>query len=119
MALAAAGLVVAVTPVAHADRGTSYLRAAAIIDANGRLNSEKNVDKSWRAGVGQYCVQVDHHIKVSRSLILLTPRHARRLPHIAYRNPSSTCSRQNTITVNVYDTNTGHLADGGFDLAVF
>ncbi|WP_043625514.1 hypothetical protein [Nonomuraea candida] len=122
-ALTVAGLITAAASPAHAESraaqtraATYYDSAAAIINADGSLNNGVNVVKSWRASTGRYCVQLDSSVSAPYALIQLTPRDARRLPHIAYRNPSSTCSRHNTITVHVYDTNTGHLANGGFDL---
>ncbi|MEV0384889.1 hypothetical protein [Nonomuraea sp. NPDC050643] len=118
LVLAASGLILAASPAAHADLRAPYARAGAIVDADGKLNNGKNVIDSWRAGVGRYCVRVAYDVDVTEALIQITPRNARRLPHIAYRNPSSTCKHDNTITVNVYDTNTGRLADSGFDLAI-
>ncbi|SEG99746.1 hypothetical protein SAMN05444920_11422 [Nonomuraea solani] len=123
-ALTVAGFIAAATSPAHAESqaaharsSTPYGSAAAIINANGSLNNGTNVRRSWRAGTGRYCVQLASSVDAAYSLIQLTPRDARRLPHIAYRNPSATCWRHsNTIAVNVYDTNTGRLANGGFDL---
>ncbi|MEV0999929.1 hypothetical protein [Nonomuraea sp. NPDC050202] len=118
LTLAAAGLATIAGPAAHADLKAPYARAAAIIDADGSLNESKNVVKAWRASTGRYCVQLAHYIDARSSLIQLTPRHALRLPHIAYRHPSLTCEEDNTITINVYSTHTGRLADSGFDLLV-
>ena len=119
LALAAAGLVLT-GPAAYADNDlrAPYARAAAIVDADGHLNNGKNVDKSWRAGTGRYCVRLDDRVDAGGAVIQITPRNALRLPHIAYRNKSWTCHEDNTITVNVYSTSTGRLADGGFDLTI-
>jgi hypothetical protein len=121
-ALAATGLALIAGPAAHADLEfdlkAPYARVAAIVDADGRLNIGKNVLKTWRAGTGRYCVQVEHFVDVREAVIQITPRHALRLPYIAYRNPSETCHRVNTITVNVYDPHTAELADSGFDLSI-
>jgi hypothetical protein len=87
--------------------------------ADGQLNNGKNVVKTWRAGTGRYCVTVDERIDAGGALIQITPRNALRLPHIAYRNKSANCHyEENTISVNVYSTSTGRLADGGFDLSI-
>ncbi|MEV0385727.1 hypothetical protein [Nonomuraea sp. NPDC050643] len=123
-ALTVAGFIAAAVSPAHAEvqgahkqASTYYASAAAIINADGSLNNGTNVLRAWRAGTGHYCVKLDPSVDAPHSLILLTSREPRRLPHIAYRNPSETCWRHsNTITVNVYDTNTGRLANGGFDL---
>jgi hypothetical protein len=122
-ALAVAGLITAAVSPAHAETPASKARAAsffdtaaAIVNSDGSLNKGTNVLKSWRAATGRYCIQFDTAVSAPDLLIQLTPREPRRLPHIAYRNPSTTCWHQNTITVNVYDTNTGHPANGGFDL---
>ncbi|GAA4964285.1 hypothetical protein HD597_003531 [Nonomuraea thailandensis] len=118
LTLAATGLATIAGPAAHADFKAPYAQAAAIIDADGSLNEGKNVVKSWRAGTGRYCVQLSHHVDARDSVVQLTPRHALRLPHIAYRHPSATCRLDNTITVNVYSTHTSRLADSGFDLLI-
>ncbi|TMR22558.1 hypothetical protein ETD86_11240 [Nonomuraea turkmeniaca] len=118
LALAATGLVMTVGPAAHADLTAPYARAGAIVDANGKLGSGKNVLRSWRAGVGRYCVEVASKVDTSEALIQITPRQALRLPHIVYRSKSATCHHDNTISINVYNTSTGRLADGGFDLAI-
>ncbi|MCK2212274.1 hypothetical protein MF672_000450 [Actinomadura sp. ATCC 31491] len=119
LALAAAGLVTAAGTAAHADLRAPFARAAAIVDPDGSLVDGKNVYRSWRSGTGQYCVQVAHYVDTMEALIQITPRHAGRLPHIAYRFPSAQCSNQtNTVAVNVTSTHSGHLADGGFDLLI-
>ncbi|MFC4116387.1 hypothetical protein [Nonomuraea zeae] len=118
LALAAAGLVLASGSAANADVRAPYARAAAIVDSDGELNNGKNIIKTWRAATGQYCVQVDYDVDVRDAVIQITPRYALRLPHIAYRNPSPSCHKANTISVNVYNTSTGRLADGGFDLSI-
>ncbi|GAA3157251.1 hypothetical protein AB0K18_36730 [Nonomuraea sp. NPDC049421] len=118
-ALTVAGLITAAASPALAESQSPadfYDSAAAIINSDGSLNNGTNVVRSWRAGTGRYCVQLDHSVSAPHTLIQLTPREPRRLPNIAYRNPSTTCYRHNTITVTVYDTNTGQLANGGFDL---
>ncbi|MEV0622048.1 hypothetical protein AB0I81_52635 [Nonomuraea sp. NPDC050404] len=123
-ALTFAGLITAAISPAHAEFQAAHTPAtashgsvaAAIINADGSLNNATNVRKSWRASTGRYCVQLDSSVDAPYSLIQLTPRDERRLPHIAYRNPSATCWwHHNTVAVNVYDTNTGRLANGGFD----
>lgn len=114
----AVGCVLAAGPVAHADIYAPYARAAAIVDADGRLNNFKNVISSSRVGPGRYCVRVAKSVTVKSALIQITPRDALRLPHIAYRGPSPTCGERNTLTVHVYDVDTTHLADGGFDVAI-
>ncbi|SEH01827.1 hypothetical protein SAMN05444920_12278 [Nonomuraea solani] len=116
--VATGGILVAAGPAAHADLWAPYARAGAIVDADGKLNNGKNVIDSWRAGTGKYCVRVAYDVDVAKALIQITPRNARRLPHIAYRNKSATCKRDNTVAVHVYDTTHGRLADGGFDLAI-
>lgn len=114
----AAGLVLT-GPAAYADVTAPYARAGAIVDPDGQLNNGKNVVKTWRAGTGRYCVKVDERIDTGDALIQITPRNALRLPHIAYRNRSATCHHEdNTITVNVYSTSSGRLADSGFDLTI-
>ncbi|MFI7612539.1 hypothetical protein ACIBP6_15065 [Nonomuraea terrae] len=119
LALAAAGLVLATAPAANAEIYAPYTRAAAIVNANGMLINSKNVINSRRAATGTYCVQVRSRVDVADSLIQLTPRHARRLPFIAYRSPSAVCgNEENTVTVQVYSTITNRPADGGFDLAI-
>ncbi|MFC5834465.1 hypothetical protein [Nonomuraea insulae] len=123
-ALTVAGLIAAAVSPAHAEIRGAHTRAAtfsataaAIINSDGSLNKGLNVVSSWRAATGRYCVRLASSVQAPSALVLLTPREPRRVPHIAYRNPSATCSGQNnTITVHVYDTNTGHLANGGFDL---
>ena len=118
-ALTVAGLIAAAASPAQAESTSPadfYDTAAAIINSDGSLNNGTNVVRSWRAGTGKYCIQLSHHGSAPHTLIQLTPREPRRLPSIAYRNPSATCWRHNTITVNVHNTTTGALADGGFDL---
>ncbi|MEU8360174.1 hypothetical protein AB0C27_29595 [Nonomuraea sp. NPDC048882] len=122
-ALTVAGLIAAAVSPAHAEQSGAHARpasfydsAAAIVNADGTLNRGTNVVRSWLAETGRYCVQLAHPVSAPDALIQLTPRDPRRLPHIAYRNPSASCDHENTITVHVYDTNTGRLADGGFDL---
>ncbi|MEU5864229.1 MULTISPECIES: hypothetical protein [unclassified Nonomuraea] len=117
LALSAASLIMT-GPAAYADLQAPYARAAAIVDADGELNNGKNILKTWRASTGRYCVMVDKHVTTSAAVIQITPRAPRRLPFIAYRSPSATCHETNTITVGVYDTSTGRLADGGFDLTI-
>ncbi|MFC7584350.1 hypothetical protein ACFQYP_11910 [Nonomuraea antimicrobica] len=121
--MAVAGLVTAAVPAAgvsaHSRAASDYDDvAAAIVDFDGKLNNGRNVITSWRAGVGRYCVQLAPKVDAARSLIQVTPRVARRVPYIAYRNPSETCSRHNTLTIAVYEIQTGRLADSGFDLLV-
>lgn len=198
LTLAATSLVMAVGPAAQADRRAPYARALATVDAGGTLISGKNVIRSWRAGLGRYCVQVSHHVDVNDALMQVSSRQALRLAHVVYgstspvygstspvyrndspvyrntsadhrndsadyrndssvyRNPSpghrngspvyrnpghrngwhkhgwpghrhpspvygspwATCGQHNTVTVNVYNPSTGHLADGGFDLVI-
>ncbi|MEV4074462.1 hypothetical protein ACGFJC_08405 [Nonomuraea fuscirosea] len=118
LVLAAASCFLAAGSVAHADIYAPYARAGAIVDADGGLNNYKNVISSERVATGRYCVEVSHKVDVTGALIQITPRDARRLPHIAYRNPSPTCEGHNTLAVHVYDTSTGHLADGGFDVTI-
>jgi hypothetical protein len=119
VALAAAGLVLT-GPAAYGDTDLTapYARAAAIVDADGALNNGKNVVTSWRVSTGRYCVQIDRRVAASGGLVQLTPRAPRRLPFVAFRSPSSICSASNTVTVGVYDTSSGRLADGGFDLSI-
>ncbi|MFI6922994.1 hypothetical protein ACIBIZ_23825 [Nonomuraea spiralis] len=116
VALSAAGLILT-GPAAYADLKAPYARAAAIVDADGELNNGKNVVKSWRASIGRYCVQIERQVAASGALVQLTSRAPRRLPFVAYRNPSAICNEPNTITIGVYDVD-GRLADGGFDLSI-
>ncbi|MGP3962066.1 hypothetical protein ACTWPT_39365 [Nonomuraea sp. 3N208] len=95
LTLAATGLVMATGPAAQADIRSSYARAAAIVDADGTLTSGKNVIRSWRAGLGRYCVQVAPRVDVTHSLMQVASREALRLAHVVYgstspvyRNPS-------------------------------
>ncbi|MFG6196053.1 hypothetical protein [Nonomuraea sp. JJY05] len=119
LALTATGLVLATGPAAYADDlKAPYARAGAVVDADGRLNLGKNIVATWRAATGKYCVQVSHDVDVTEAVIQITARHALRLPHIAFRNPSATCHRDNTITVNVFNPHTARLADSGFDLSI-
>ncbi|QYC44125.1 hypothetical protein Nocox_32770 [Nonomuraea coxensis DSM 45129] len=120
LALAAAGLVTtAAGSAAHADLKAPFARAGAVVGLDGSLIDGKNIYRTWRSATGQYCVQVAHFVDTMEALIQITPRHAARLPYIAYRFPSTQCSNQpNTITVSVVSTDTGRLADGGFDLLI-
>ncbi|MFG2074334.1 hypothetical protein SAMN05421874_103248 [Nonomuraea maritima] len=118
LVLAATSLVMAGAP-AVADVYAPYARAGAIIDADGTLNNAKNITSARRVAVGSYCVEVAETVNAANAIIQLTPRHARRLPHIAYRNPSALCGQtNNTVAVQVYSTVTNQLADSGFDLAI-
>ncbi|NRQ34008.1 hypothetical protein HII36_19435 [Nonomuraea sp. NN258] len=123
LALTAAGLIMAAGTPAHAEaqpaptRATwSHGSAAATVNSDGSLSNGTNIRRTWRTGTGRYCVQLGYSVDSRRSFIQLTPREARRLPHVVYRRPSVTCPQHNTVTVNVYDTSTGRLSNGGFDL---
>ncbi|MEV4176000.1 hypothetical protein [Nonomuraea sp. NPDC049709] len=119
LVIAAAGCVLAGGSVAQADIYAPYARAAAIVDTDGTLNNHKNVTASSRVAKGHYCVRIGRSVDVTGGLIQITPRVPNRLPYIAYRNPSALCDHaENTLAVVVYDPTTGHLADGGFDVAV-
>ncbi|MER5997729.1 hypothetical protein ACIHFD_23110 [Nonomuraea sp. NPDC051941] len=119
LALTATGLVLATGPAVYADElKAPYARAGAVVDADGRLNLGKNIVATWRAATGKYCVQVAQDVDVTEAVIQITARHALRLPHIAFRNPSATCHRTNTVTVNVFNPHTARLADSGFDLSI-
>ncbi|MEV4580741.1 hypothetical protein [Nonomuraea jabiensis] len=119
LALSATGLVLATGSAASADElKAPYARAGAVVDADGKLNLSKNIVATWRAATGKYCVQVAQDVDVTEAVIQITARHALRLPHIAFRNPSATCHRDNTITVNVFNPHTARLADSGFDLSI-
>ncbi|MGW0808643.1 hypothetical protein [Nonomuraea sp. NPDC002799] len=117
--LAVTGLVLATGPAAHAELYAPYARAAAIVDADGVLNNFKNVEATKRVATGTYCVRVKSNVHVADAVILVTSREPRRLPSIAYRNPSATCYHHaNTIAIQVTNTSTGRLDNGGFDLAI-
>jgi hypothetical protein len=118
LALAAAGLVTAAGTAAHADLKAPNARAGAVVHVNGHLIDGKNVYRTWRPALGQYCVQVLHFVDTRDALIQLTSRTQARLPSIAYRFPSEQCGNElNTIGVRVVNTR-GELADGGFDLFI-
>ncbi|MER7368228.1 hypothetical protein ACI2LC_33435 [Nonomuraea wenchangensis] len=119
LALAAAGLVTITGTAAHADLKAPFARAGAVVALDGRLMDGKNVHRTWRSATGNYCVQVAYFVNTTDALIQLTSRTAARLPYIAYRFPSTQCGNQpNTVAVSVINTNTGRLADGGFDLLI-
>ncbi|MGI5282127.1 hypothetical protein ACQEVF_02240 [Nonomuraea polychroma] len=84
LTLAATGLVMAAGPAAQAELRAPYARAAAIVESDGTLTNGKNVTRSWRLGVGRYCVQVARGVDVTGSLMQVGSRQALRLPHVVY-----------------------------------
>ncbi|RVX38885.1 hypothetical protein EDD27_1213 [Nonomuraea polychroma] len=88
LTLAATGLVMAAGPAAQADQRAPYARAAAIVSADGTLTYGKNVIRSWRAGLGRYCVQVAPRVDVTDSLMQVNSREALRLAHVVYGSTS-------------------------------